>query len=109
MSGMEAGQTKLNPPASLTTDAVLALVERELEARDLAYDKAKGLWPTYYGLHPIRNGDLVPTWSVAFAIPGRTVLFRGKLVEVSEKMYFALVNDETRELVYIIHSAGYVE
>jgi len=106
---MEPGQPTVNPPALLAPESVLGIVEKELEARGLVYDKTKGLWPTYYGLQEIWGGELVSHWSVAFATPARAVPFRDKIVEVDEKMYFALVDDSSGKFLYIHHATGYSE
>ena len=93
----------------LTQEEVQAIVERELEARSFLYDKNKGLWPTYYLNHELRGGIIASVWSVAFVTPARTIPFRGKIVEVAEKTYFALVNDVSGEFLYIHHATGYIE
>lgn len=105
---METGQT-LNPSASLTREEVLTLAQRELALRGLDYDQDRGLWPTYHGHYRVRGGETAPIWSVAYATPARTVELRGRLVEVPPKEYFALINDETHEFLYVHHSTGYLE
>lgn len=105
---MESGQL-VNLTPHLTQEEVISLVLKDLEARAFKYDVAKGFWPVFQGLRKTRTGDVRPIWSVAFVTAARQVPLRGKVVEVPEEDYFGFVDDETKELLYIIYSTGYME
>lgn len=94
----------------LTKEEVVSLVRKDLEARAFEYNTEKGFWPVFHGLSETRDGTTVrPLWTVAFVTIARLVPFRGKIVEVTEDSLFGCVDDETKELLYIIHSTGYME
>lgn len=93
----------------LTKEEVVVLVREDLRARTFHYDTEKGFYPVFCGFQEIRDGRIRPIWSVAFATPARQVHLRGEIVEVFEKDYYACIDDESKELLYIIHSTGYME
>ncbi len=111
---MDTGLTINNRSAAvvtpkLTQEEAVSIAREALKARKLDFDTAKGFWPVFQGLRETRDGITTPIWSVAFATSARQVPFRGKIVEVAEKDYYACVSDETKEFLYIIHSTGYIE
>lgn len=108
-SGLIDNQFTTLATPHLTQEEAVSLVRQDLEARAFKYDLVKGFWPVFQGLREIRSGDIRPVWSVAFVTAARQVPFRGKIVEVPEEDFFGCVDDETKELLYIIYSTGYME
>ncbi|MCB2376387.1 hypothetical protein LGH70_02265 [Hymenobacter sp. BT635] len=92
-----------------TPEEVLAIAQAAVQARNVVYNADKGFWPVFQGPVETRTGAILPIWTVAFVSGGAAVSIRGRVLDPMEKEYYAYINDETKEFLYIIHSTGYIE
>ncbi|UOQ72683.1 hypothetical protein [Hymenobacter cellulosilyticus] len=97
------------PTPQSTPEEVVAIAQAAVQAHRIVHNVDKGFWPVFQGPIETRTGATLPVWTVAFVSSATAVTIRGRVLDPIEKEYYAYINDETKEFLYIIHSTGYID